>query len=389
MSVRARTMRDGARRFEVRWTDEDGHKRGQVFDRKGDADSFDLDRRRQRQMSRLGHAAPPKPPDRVTVDEWLDRWLTSPDRPIRASTRRQRTNILDKWVRPYIGDEQLAALSRPRLVAWRERILTDEAGAVNANRAKSALSVALTDACERGLIEANPALGWRALPEPEPGTRALTVAEVEAIRAQMSTAEDKAVISVLAYLGLRPEELAGLTWSSLPAKRHRLTVSRTIVNGNPGPTKTRKPRTVPIPEPVRDDLKQLRRTTPTGYVFAQKDGRPWSLDRWRKKVWRPARLRAAVEPCRIYDLRHSAATAAIYDGEPLHVVHARMGHASVLTTLARYTHVQEEAQLDEKRPPLAEQIRRERARAERRAAEPQRIDRLADALRQRAGASEP
>ncbi len=382
MTVRERVYQDGRRRWEVRWSDADGHRRGQVFDRKGDADSFDLDRRREHQMSRLGHRAPPRAPARVTVGEWLDRWLASPDRPIRPSTRRQRTAILDKWVRPVLGGDQLAELDRPRLVQWRERILQAGAGPVNANRARSALSVALTDAAERGLIPTNPALGWRALPEPAPGVRALTVAEVEAIRAQMPTIEEKAIVSVLAYVGLRPEELAGLQWKHLPARRHRITVERTIVAGVVGPTKTRTRRIVAVPEPVRADLVRLKRGAPTAPIFTERDGRPWSLDRWRRKVWTPARTRAGVDPTRIYDLRHTAATAALYDGTPLHVVHEQMGHASVITTLARYSHTIAEAGIDGRRPPLADQITRARAKAEQRAATPPRLDRLADAVNQ-------
>ena len=62
---------------------------------------------------------------------------------------------------------------------------------------------------------------------------------------------------MLAYVGLRPEELAGLQRKHLPARRHRITVERTIVAGVVGPTKTRTRRIVAVPEPVRADLVRL------------------------------------------------------------------------------------------------------------------------------------
>jgi integrase len=119
-------------------------------------------------------------------------------------------------------------------------------------------------------------------------------------------------------------------------------------------------------------------------VFTERDGRPWSLDRWRRKVWTRARLRAGVEPARVYDLRHTAATAALYDGVPLHVVHQRLGHASPLTTF-RYSHIVEKARIDGSQPTLEEQISRARAQAERQAAKRQtRLDRLDQAVTRQA-----
>ena len=46
-----------------------------------------------------------------------------------------------------------------------------------------------------------------------------------------------------------------------------------------------------------------------------------------------------IPPIRLHDLRHTHATVLLQAGEPVHVVSQRLGHASVVVTLAVYAHV--------------------------------------------------
>ena len=55
--------------------------------------------------------------------------------------------------------------------------------------------------------------------------------------------------------------------------------------------------------------------------------------------WRRARTAAGIDSqCRLHDLRHSSATAAIGSGHDLRTVAERLGHANAAMTLRVYAH---------------------------------------------------
>jgi integrase len=78
-----------------------------------------------------------------------------------------------------------------------------------------------------------------------------------------------------------------------------------------------------------------------GLVFTDEIGRPYSPDRYTRTFQSEAN-RLGLPTIGVHGLRHSLATTALADGVPAKVVADRLGHASVATTLDRYSHVSEE-----------------------------------------------
>ena len=64
---------------------------------------------------------------------------------------------------------------------------------------------------------------------------------------------------------------------------------------------------------------------------------------------------AALRPCRLHDVRHAYATAALRAGVPVKVLSERIGHGDVKVTMSIYQHVTPGRRRG-RRPPLDEPV---------------------------------
>lgn len=80
--------------------------------------------------------------------------------------------------------------------------------------------------------------------------------------------------------------------------------------------------------------------TDTGLVFTREEGRGWHPEYVTKTFPRLARD-AGLEPCRLHDLRHLAASLMLASGAPLPLVSKRLGHSSIAITADTYQHLLE------------------------------------------------
>lgn len=107
-----------------------------------------------------------------------------------------------------------------------------------------------------------------------------------------------------------------------------------------GPLKTKESRrVVTIPASLADELATLVRTD-TDLVFPTPSGGPLRRTNFRRRFWAPAVERAGISPAPTYHhLRHTAAALAIAEGAHPKAIQARLGHASITTTLNLYGHL--------------------------------------------------
>ncbi len=362
----------------MRWL-EGGKHPSRSFDRKGDADAFDLEKKRQRQ---LGALAPTVMRSRITLAEFMadDWWPRYAIPNLADDTRRRYREVWGKHLLPRLGDYELLAITPWLVEDFRADLERANLGAPSVRKAMMLLQEILRRAVVRGLIASNPvqAVGK---PKQPPGQAPQPLAPeiVERIRAHMLTAwssprrgagrsadqlawwraRNATIVSLLAYGGLRPVEDRGSCWDDVHDRTLHVVAS-----------KTGRARDIDLLAPLAQDLAQWRllcgRPSGKSLIFPTVDGDEWKRhdwQNWRRRVYRPAAIAAGVTgDLRPYRLPGSFVSLLLWEGRSLTYVAEQAGHS--LATLAKhYAGVLRELE-HEPRLPAAEAIRgaRERVR---------------------------
>ena len=175
--------------------------------------------------------------------------------------------------------------------------------------------------------------------------QALSPTIIEEMRTALGP-RDAALISVLAYAGLRPGEALGLRWGDI--RERTILIQRSVSLGEEADTKTRQHRTVRLLAPLAADLRSWRmadgRPDDDELVFPGKNGLPWTqaaYQSWRRRAFKRAVEAAGLAHARPYDLRHSFASLLLHEGRSVIYVARQLGHDARLT-LTRYGHVIDE-----------------------------------------------
>jgi integrase len=299
-----------------------------TFTREKDARRFDTAVRRAKD---LGQLASEVIGSEQTVAAFLEEWWEKYARAsLKPSTLASYAYLLDRWIVPYLGRLRLRDVSREVVDQYRAQLRAAGAGVPTVNRCLAVLQGVLQRAVEWRRLPANPAAGTFRLPHlRDSAIDAREPERVEAIRAAMLTSvrfrrADAALVSVLAYEGLRPGEAFSLEWRDLfderGLSRARLRVARGLSEREVVSPKSARAREPELFGPVAAELAELYlasgRPHPRTLVFADTKGGHLRRQNWRQRVWIPALERAGEPYFRPYDLRHTCTTLLIYEGRP-------------------------------------------------------------------------
>ena len=155
-------------------------------------------------------------------------------------------------------------------------------------------------------------------------------ATVERLRARLS-ARDALMVSVLAYAGLRPQELLALQWEDVLGEA--ILVRRKNVDGRLYPyAKTRQNRRVKLLAPLAADLAEWKLATGRrgGLVVPRENGEPWTkhqYQHWRRHVYKPNAAALGLTSGVPYDLRGSFVSLLAWEGYTLLEVARQAGHS--------------------------------------------------------------
>src|SRR6185369_15352064 len=291
-------------------------------------------------------------PTRLTLNEFLDKWLDVSARPrLRERTFEHYGELLDRYVRKPIGAYTLTSIQSLDIQNLYAEMQTRGLSARTVRYVHAVLSSALKQSVRWGMLTINPA-NLVDLPKQE-RREMQSLSPEQAVMFQNEAVKDKSgiVFNFALVTGMRPEEYLALKWSDLDLETGQATVRRTLVWLNGGgwkfgePKTSRSRRTVSFPMQLARALVSHKREQAEArlkagpdyrnndLVFTANDGKPHHLRNLTQRHFQPILKRAGLPKIRLYDLRHSCATLLLAANEHPKVVSERLGHASITLTL--------------------------------------------------------
>jgi integrase len=318
-------------KWEVRYR-EGRRNRSKTFDLKEDARAFEAEARVRRQRGEHVRRSSDTPTLRDFAADWMERRQAAG---LSEATLKTNRLIFHKHLDPYLGGLRVGDLSPCRLDEWRRELEAAGVSTYMLNRSKTLLGQILADARRLDFVALNAARGLPTVRRRARRGRTATPEQVEAMRAsflEVGHLGHATMISLLAYVGLRPREALDLRWEMVD--RDRLILPAEL-------TKGRMARSPEIPRPAIADLGRWRMACGGlgGLVFPRpSDGGRWTKsdwDNWRKRGFVNAAGAAGLldwdgesetwaGDFRPYDLRHTCASL---------MVRAHVGPADVAAQL--------------------------------------------------------
>src|ERR1017187_66068 len=320
-------------------------------------------------------------PGKLTVGQFLKDWLTAIKSDVTPSTFVSYENTVRLHLTPAIGDIRLSNLGAPHVQRLKNEAIkavvkvgpgvkkpaegqpAPEPQHLSSSTVRYCLKVlrmALAHACKLDLVPRNVAL-LVDFPKVEhaeiqPFTPEQAMKFIEATKGHRLGA----LFSVATAIGLRKGEALGLKWSALDFERGTLAVRIALQRVKmPGEKKgkllltepkRKSRRTINLPRVCVSALLEHRtmqeqeralagtRWQEADYVFTTGIGTPME-PRNLERAYRQILALAGLHHIRIHDLRHTAATLLLTQGENRCVLMELLGQSQLAFTMNTYSHV--------------------------------------------------
>ena len=261
---------------------------------------------------------------RMTLGEWLDRWLTEYKAgTVRPGTLKSYRCYIEYYIKPQLGDKQVSLISQQDIQRMYRRLKTEgrihEHPEMNhqlsdsmVRHIHSTLHAALKDAVQAHVIPRNPTEGTTA---PKPNykpKRILTRAELDAFLAVVEQDEVwRDFFQTELMTGLRRGEICGLQWGDFDEDTGTLKVCRTLHSQRKGEytvgeTKTNQGmRTIILPHSVTEILRRRKADAISQWIFPDpvKPENPVDPNAAYRRM-KTLLQRAGLPSIRFHDLRH-------------------------------------------------------------------------------------
>ena len=319
-------------------------------------------------------------PQKVTLAEYVERWLPILRTQVRPSTAASYEKSLRNRVLPVLGARQIQSIRPEELTALYAALLTSGRSDHRPGQPLSPRSVEYTativgklfkSALRGGLIQVSPAVAAE-VPRPKAtGAAAETVMrtwsaeQLATFLASVREHRHAAAFHFLATTGARRGEALGLGWSQVDLDERWASVvpGRVLADSRHGvpvwsSPKTERGRrrialdvgTVAVLRALKaaqaaEKLKLGQAYIDHDLVFCWEDGRPIQPNAFSKSFG-AAVARAGLPRIRVHDLRHTYCTLALQAGVDTKIVSDRVGHSTTAITSGIYQHVSPQMQSD-------------------------------------------
>lgn len=288
-------------------------------------------------ISRTADSAPDSDGLRAgTFAQAAETWFDAFSIAWKPSTLASVRSILQAHLLPAFGQRALSSISRLDILAFRARLIRENAGRHGAAmlspaRANRILTVLRQILAEAAMEQGERSAGADVLPLREPRTAIQPFTWEEVGRLAVAAPEHlKDYVRVRCLTGLRSGEINGLRWDQVDRRRGVLCVTRARVRGTEVlPKNEFSERDIPLMPPLLAALdRQAKRTgSPDSFVFLSRRGAPISTSNFANRDWPAILARAGLADRRPYQTRHTAATLMLASGENPTWIAQVLGHA--------------------------------------------------------------
>lgn len=288
----------------------------------------------------------------MTFREFVEVWRTDhvATQELKPATIRGYESVIERHLLPAFGDHRMDRITAEHI----RRFFKEKQEATSEKTSRPLSKKTLVNtlrllnsifnfAMTIELLVKNPCKSIKLPRAPKREMDFLRPAEVRAFLGAFEDEEMRCLFTTAVMTGMRRGELLGLQWDDVDFHGNVIRVRRSISNGEIQLPKTEKSRrAVQVGPELLKTLRahKLRTGTRSAFIFTTKGGTLLDPDNLVKRVFEPTLLAAGIERhIRFHDLRHTFASILINEGANLKFVSEQLGHASIMITLDRYSHL--------------------------------------------------
>lgn len=296
-------------------------------------------------------------PKEQTLVDWMDYWLKTVIEPTRERTTVYAyRKILENHIKPYFKDDALQKIKPIRFQEYYTHLMEEKDLSVNTVRKHHDLiNSALKYAYKQDMIHNNPIDKIEA---PKPVRAKINFYKTKDLQKLLELSENtrlELTIKLAGCLGLRREELLGLTWDKVDYENKTITISdaRTAAGKEIVFKDTKNDssfRILHFTDDIEESLmkEQFRQQEnkklfkseyrDTNYVIVDEMGKPYRPN-YLSEIFTKFVKDNDLPPLTLHGLRHTFASVANAMGIPQFEISKALGHSTPAITGKIYTHV--------------------------------------------------